>query len=188
WPETSLELVDQFIGHGPRRLLLDVFREIGHPIDDASIDRAHQAYLNNYRAAPAARTRLFPNVREDLAELVAAGLDLGICTNKPHELTLQVLDILGLTPLFKAAVGADAVPASKPDPGHLLEVARRMDLDEQNWVYVGDTVVDQKTAERAGATFFAVPWGGGPALDLPASHRLRRLSDLLPTGKRQALI
>lgn len=188
WPEVSTALVERYIGHGPRRLLLDIFREIGHPVDDASIERARLAYLENYRAAPADRTRFFPNVREDLAKLAAAGLALGVCTNKPHELTLQVLEVLGLAPLFKATVGADAVPACKPDPGHLLEVARRMGLGEGQWVYVGDTVVDQKTAEGAGAPFFAVPWGGGASLDLPASRRLGRLSDLAVVGKQQESI
>lgn len=179
YEEMVPDFVEQFIGNGPRRLLLDLFAHNGHPRDDAALDAAHRAYLENYRRAPAAHTRFFPHVRADLEALKAAGFRLGVCTNKPHEMTGLVLAELEIAPLFDAVIGADAAPACKPDPRHLLAVAEEMRLSPGEWVYVGDTAVDQKTATGAGAPFFAVPWGGGPALSLPEGARLSRLADLI---------
>lgn len=179
WPAQDTKFVEQFIGYGSRKLLFDIFARIGHPTDEASLAAAQTAYLENYSEAPATHTRFFAHVREDLKTLAETGLRLGICTNKPHDLTGRVLEALRLSHLFDAAIGADAVPACKPDPGHLLAVAERMSLPVGSWVYVGDTVVDQNTARAANVPFYSVPWGGGSGLDVAEGLRLTRLSDLL---------
>lgn len=179
WPQQDPAFVEGFIGNGPRRLLADLFAAIGLPCDAAELDTALAAYLANYERAPARFTRFYRGVPEDLRALRDAGFRLGICTNKPHGLTLRVLDILGIAALFEAVVGADAAPACKPDPAHLLAVARRMGLTAGNYAYVGDTAVDRATAAALGVPFFAVPWGGGPLLDMADGFRLRRLGDLM---------
>ena len=179
WNAQDTDFIEQYIGFGPRKLLLDIFEHIGHPTDDKSVDLAHKAYLENYWQSPAKGTRFFDHVKEDLGALARSGLRMGICTNKPHALTQRVLDALGLSSVFETAIGADAVPVCKPDPGHLIAVAEKMALQSGRWAYVGDTKVDQLTAKDANVPFYAVPWGGGSALDVPDGHRLARLSDLM---------
>ncbi|QDD64707.1 HAD family hydrolase [Herbaspirillum seropedicae] len=171
--------VERFIGNGPRRLIQDILLDQGVAFDEATLDEAVQAYIGHYRRHPASRTRFFPHVKEDLESLHAAGIRLGICTNKPHALTRQILDLLALSPLVEVALGADAVPACKPDPGHLRAVARHMALVEGAWAYIGDTPVDQATAAAAGVPFFVVPWGGGGQVQVRPAQRLQRLRDLL---------
>lgn len=193
WPQLDTDYVEGFIGNGPRRLLLDMLVDLGLPSDAATVSAAHDSYIRNYTERPAGLTRLYDHVLEDLVALREAGLRLGICTNKPHALTHSVLAALGLDALFEAAIGADAVPACKPDPRHLLAVAEAMKLpvaDPVAWAYVGDTAVDQATAVSAGVPFFVVPWGGGSLVSVPASQRLTRLSDLMKhappiAGERQ---
>jgi len=173
-----VEFVEKFIGFGPRRLVHDLFAEISLPIDDRTIDAAVRDYLDFYRREPAQRTLFYPHVHEDLLAMREAGLRMGICTNKPQALSLRVLEILGVAHLFEAVVGADAVPACKPDPGHLLKVAERMELNGARWAYVGDTKVDQATARSANIPFYAVAWGCGPEVDVAPANRLDRLADL----------
>ncbi|NWB28956.1 HAD family hydrolase [Pseudomonas gingeri] len=179
WPELDPAHVETFLGNGPRRLIVDILEDLAIPYDDAQVQRAFDGYLQAYMDDPAGRTRFFPHVREDLQALREAGIRLGICTNKNHAVTGKVLEQLGLADLFEVALGADAVPACKPDPGHLLAVAQAMDLASDEWAYVGDTRVDQMTAYAAGVPFFVVPWGGGPHVDICAEQRLNRLADLL---------
>lgn len=179
WDAQDTDFIEQFIGYGPRKLLVDLFQHIGHPVDDKTVETAQAAYLENYWQSPARHTRYFDHVKEDLETLADSGLRMGICTNKPHALTQRVLDALGLSSVFEVAIGADAVPACKPDPGHLIAVAEQMSLSTGSWAYVGDTKVDQSTATDANVPFYAVPWGGGSKLDVPDGHRLNRLSDLL---------
>lgn len=185
-PAQSVARVETFTGYGARRLVHDLFAATGLPVDDVTIDEAVTEYLDNYAQAPAERTLFYPHVREDLHALHDAGIRLGICTNKPHDLTLKILGILGIVRLFDAVVGAGAAPVHKPDPGHLLAVAERMGLNDQSWAYVGDTPVDQATATAAAVPFFAVPWGSGKKLQIAPERRLRRLLDLGASPSLQA--
>ncbi len=178
WPRQSVAFVEKFIGFGPRRLLLDLFVALGLPHDDGTVDGAVREYLENYNLEPAERTLFYPHVREDLAALHGAGVRLGICTNKPQQLSLKVLDILGVAALFDVVVGADAAPVCKPHPSHLLAVAEQMGLNGCAWAYVGDTKVDQATADAAGVPFYAVSWGCGGQLAVAPERRLDRLIDL----------
>ena len=179
WPAVDASIVERFIGHGPRRLVLDILAEFELPRDEETTTRALRGYIAAYEREPARHTRFYAHVRSDLRALRDRGFRLGVCTNKPHRLTTRILGLLGIAPLFDAVAGADNVPASKPDPSHLLIVAERMGLKGGEWAYIGDTTVDQATAHAAGAPFYAVPWGAGQSLDVPAAHRLSRLSDLL---------
>ncbi len=180
WPAQDTAYVARFIGHGPRRLLLDMFTDLHLPTDALSLDAAHTAFMAQYWAQPTGLTQFYPHVKADLHSLHGAGIALGLCTNKPQALTLRILDQLGIAPLFSAVLGADAVPACKPDPGHLLAVAAKMGLQPGTWAYIGDSGIDQATARAADVPFFVVPWGSGPRVKVAERYRLTRLSNLLP--------
>lgn len=187
WPAMEAPYVERFIGNGPRRLIVDILEDKGISYDDALIASAYEGYLEAYLADPAGRTQFFDHVREDLDALHQSGIRLGICTNKNQEITMRVLEKLALDQLFEAVIGADAVPACKPDPGHLLAVAEAMNLANGTWAFVGDTAVDKATATGAGVPFYVVPWGGGCHVDVPHGFRLTRLADFLHrdgTGNR----
>jgi len=184
WPLLKDDFVAQYIGHGTQRLMHDILQALDLPHDDATVQKAVIGYLRAYYENPVLHTRLYPQVENDLRALHADGYRLGVCTNKQQALTEQVLAGLGIDGLFTAVVGADAVPACKPDPGHLFATAERMGLmglmgsNVTHWVYVGDSRVDQATATAADVPFYAVPWGTGAALHVPPPHRLTRLLDL----------
>lgn len=179
WPKLEAAYVEKFLGNGPRRLITDILDELDIQYDDVTVQQTLERYQQAYMANPASHTRIFPHVREDLEALKLAGMKLGICTNKTHAITAKVLQQLGLSELFDVALGADAVPACKPDPKHLLAVAEAMNLVSGNWAYVGDTPIDQQAAVGADAPFFVVPWGGGPEVEVSSTQRLSRLADLL---------
>ena len=179
WPAQETAYVARFIGHGPRRLLLDMFTDLQLPTDAASLEAAHTAFMAQYWAQPTRLTEFYPDVKADLHSLHGAGVALGLCTNKPQALTLRILDQLAIAPLFSAVLGADAVPACKPDPGHLLAVAAKMGLQPGTWAYIGDSGIDQATARAADVPFFVVPWGSGPRVTVAERFRLTRLRDLI---------
>jgi len=178
WPTQEVDFVAQYIGHGTQRLMRDILQALDLPHDDATVQAAVAGYLAAYQDDPVLHTRLYPHVLDDLHALHADGFTLGVCTNKQQLITEQILQALQIDALFAAVVGADSVPACKPDPGHLFATARRMGLKDTAWVYVGDSRIDQAAAAAANVPFYAVSWGTGAALPVPASHRLARLGDL----------
>lgn len=172
----SAASVERLIGNGARVLMEGVFAELGVSADDRLLERALQSYLAFYEAAPAVKTKLFPQVREDLMMLHDGGLRLGICTNKTHHLAQRVLRELGLERRFEVVLGADAVSNRKPHPGHLLAVISAMRLQASEVLYVGDTDIDQRCARDAGVRFCAVDWGGGAPGE--GAQRISRLADI----------
>jgi len=181
WPQLSVDYVAKHIGHGTRRLVQDLLHTLKLPCDKAILDAAVADYLAAYYRHPVLHTRLFPHVEEDLQAFTAAGIRLGICTNKQQSLSEQILHALGIAQHFAVVVGGDTVPACKPALGHLIATAQRMGLDAQggNWVYVGDSHIDYSTAQAAGIPFYAVPWSTGAQLRVTPAYRLTRLLDVL---------
>ena len=114
--------------------------------------------------------------------LSAAGLKLGICTNKPHHLTQLVVAGCGLGELINIALGADAVPEHKPHPGLLLAVAEQMGVALHESVYVGDMQVDRTCAQAAAIPFYLVGWSKDLSLAPSPDRILNRLADLAPNG------
>lgn len=178
-PTLPVESIERFIGNGASMLITHVLEEVGAPADKASVKTCTDLYLANYHQTPVVRTRFFEDVVDDLKQLHKAGLQLGICTNKSHALTLSVLEKLGIDQLFQVVVGADIVAQHKPDAGHLLAVINALGLRVDEVVYVGDTEVDAQCALNANVPFFVVSWGGGATVKADHATRLNHIRDVL---------
>ena len=92
----------------------------------------------------------------------SAGLRLGVCTNKAQAPTDRLLAALGLDRFFEAIVGGDAVPAKKPDPGHLRAVLERLGASPARSVMVGDSAHDLQAARTLGVPCVLVSFGYTP--------------------------
>ncbi len=182
----EVDYVEGFIGDGSRAMLKRIFADQGIDQDSVSLERRLADYMRYYAEEPATRTEIFGQVRADLASLQAAGLKLGICTNKPHRLTELVLAALDLQPFFSCVMGADVVPNRKPHRDHLLAVAAGLGTKPEETWYVGDTEVDRACAHAAGIRFFLVDWGGGRFLEDAGDTRISSFLDLLSYPTPQA--
>ncbi|MFD9128424.1 HAD family hydrolase [Kitasatospora sp. NPDC059571] len=96
-----------------------------------------------FTAARAAATRLFPEVRGVLTAL-AAELPLALTTNGNAELAWT-----GLDPLFTAVVRPAECGVQKPDPAIYLITAERLGTEPGRVLHVGDHPVEDVAAARA---------------------------------------
>jgi len=138
-------LLRSFIGHGIPRLVGQVIAHL--ELDPASQGGLTQRMLAQYSRHPADLTRPYPGVPAALERLRDAGHRLGICTNKHHGLSVQVLDALDLSRFFDVVIGGDSLPQKKPDPAPLRTAFAA--VDAAPLVYVGDSEVDAQTAQAA---------------------------------------
>ncbi|MEM7188483.1 MAG: HAD-IA family hydrolase [Pseudomonadota bacterium] len=113
------------------------------------IDALYPMLITEYAKALDTHTTLYDGVEACLDQLQAAGWRLGVCTNKPEELAVPLLDRLGLAGRFGAVLGANTLPVRKPDPEHVLETARRIEADPRLCVMIGDTATDLNAARNA---------------------------------------
>lgn len=141
----------RFVGEGVRLLVERALRatQPGEP-GGAEVEGAIERFRGHYRAHLCDRTRPYPGVEEALAHFAA--LPKAVVTNKPSDLSLALLEGLGLRAHFAAVIGGDSLPERKPAPAPLLAAAVRCGSDPAACLMVGDTAVDMLAGRAAGMT------------------------------------
>jgi phosphoglycolate phosphatase len=123
----------------------------------------------------------YPGAREALASLHAAGLPLGVVTNKYHRFATGLLRRLGLAGYLRVVVGGDTCERRKPDPMPLLHACAQLGVAPSTALMVGDSRNDVEAARSAGMPVVLVPYGYTEGQDprlLPCDHMVDSLADL----------
>jgi phosphoglycolate phosphatase len=128
-------------------------------LPELPVAEAVKRYLDYYRGHAAVETRPYPGVLTTLTALRAAGHPLGVCTNKPTDLSVLLLNALGMRDFFSAVVGGDGVPERKPHPGHLWATLDAMGMRDRKALMVGDSLNDVAAAKAAGIPVTVVSFG-----------------------------
>lgn len=104
-------------------------------------------------------TVFYPGVLETLLKLRENGYKIAIVTTKFHYRIEQILRKYNACGLIDFIVGAEDVKVEKPNPEGLLWVIDYFRVEKKDVLYVGDSIVDAKTAENAKVKFAAVLTG-----------------------------
>jgi len=176
-PELDLATVISFIGNGLPVLVQRVMARFR--IADAEFARLSARILEIYNASASEYTVTYEGVRQVLDALKAKGVRLGVCSNKPKEPAMHVLEGLDLSKYFDLVVGGDTFDTRKPDPLPLLKTIGETAI--QDVLYVGDSEVDAETALRAQVTFalFTEGYRKSSVEDIPHDHRFSSWMEFL---------
>ncbi|MBW1979994.1 MAG: HAD family hydrolase [Deltaproteobacteria bacterium] len=157
YPTHSVDSYRYFVGNGPLMLITRALPETAR--QQEIISACLEAFRADYRKTWQVHTRLYPGVAEMLDGLSSRRLQLAILSNKPHDFTLTCVDKMLNQWNFSVVLGLrDSVPA-KPDPAGALEVSHAVGIPPEEFLYLGDTSVDMKTAVAAGMHPVGVLWG-----------------------------
>lgn len=119
-------------------------------------------FLKYYRAHALEHTRLYPGVRELVADLATARHELGVLTNKPEKISFDILGALGLQHHFFRIYGGNTFADKKPHPAGILKMREEAGAAASATLMVGDSSVDVETARNAGVQSCGVTWGFQP--------------------------
>jgi phosphoglycolate phosphatase len=148
-PPHAPETVRTMVGGGLGKLLDRATEAHGVALEGAERSVMLKRLLDHYAAAPAVLSKLYPGARESLVALSKAGIPCGICTNKPHDISRDLLEALGLSDHFAHIQGAvDNLP-KKPHPALLHRVTEALSIAPSSAIMVGDSLVDVKAARAA---------------------------------------
>ncbi len=174
--------IRSMIGDGVKSLLIRGLEASGGMPADLDLDALFHRYLARYTENPVRLSKPFAGVIETLDRLQAAGIKMGVCTNKPQRATDRVLAGLGLDRYFKSVIGSDTLPVRKPDPAHLLGVLEQLNVSPVRSALIGDSETDLKTARAAGVPCVLVSFGYTkiPVKDLGADRVIDHVADLIP--------
>ncbi|MEW2632936.1 HAD family phosphatase [Streptomyces sp. NPDC048389] len=150
-----------FIGIGTRETL-EILRAryaIDAPLDEL-LAAKNRAYLEL-----ASSTQVFPEMREFVERLSAAGVPMAVASGSSRAAIEAVLAGTGLAAHIAVTVSAEEVGRGKPEPDVFLEAARRLDAAPHDCVVLEDAPPGAAAARAAGMRCIAVPYVEGTAGD-----------------------
>ena len=139
--------------------LKDTFQYLTGRKRSGDIDEFVSRFVERADQVMADLTTLFDCVPCTTAQLIESGFELGIVSTKFRYRIEEILEREGLSDPFGVIVGGEDVMEHKPHPEGLLTAVSRLRMKTGNVYYVGDSMVDALTAERAGIPFVAVLTG-----------------------------
>lgn len=151
----------------PRVPVEAAHRTIGMHLNDAFVQLAgehHAAHRDEFRRHFSVRSDqvmndmiiLYDTAPQALQKLKEHGKQLGIVSTKNRSRISAFLQRENLLDFFDIIVGGEDVACHKPDPEGLHQAVLRLNSRLHQTLYVGDSVVDAKAAQRAGVSFVAV--------------------------------
>lgn len=158
-PTAPVEVVRGWVGSGLRALCEYACGACAHDVVDKVVDSA----LLHYREHPVVHTRLYPNIMQMLDLLKSRGALLAVLSNKPHDLTIEVIERLGIASFFTEVRGPQIESDRKPAPEGAMAILRRFCVAPGDAFMVGDSAIDIQTARNSGMTSVGVAWGFRPA-------------------------
>jgi len=155
-PSLPLSHYRHMAGAGARGMLSLAFdMKPEHP----EYEHYKEEFFVNYENCMTQRTFAFDGVQEMISALNQRGMLWGVVTNKSQRFTHPLTQAMPLFATAGAVVCGDTTPHAKPHPEPLFEAARRMAVDPQHCVYVGDDERDIVAGHAAGMHTVAATYG-----------------------------
>ena len=166
-PVHGVEAYKYFVGNGMRKL---VKRAIPEKLrDDENIEKFLNCMREEYKKRCFDHTVPYDGIPEMLDEFDKRGFIKTILSNKPDEYTKLI--VKKLLPDWEFAIVNGAKPdiPIKPDPEGAKRIAEEISVSPEEFVYLGDTSIDMKTAVASGMFPVGVLWGFRGADELKSS-------------------
>jgi phosphoglycolate phosphatase len=123
------------------------------------VDEAMRLMAEHYREHYFDETRLYPGIPELVATLAQRGYKLAVLSNKRDEFTKRMIAHYFNPSPFTVVRGQLPDVPLKPDPTAALQIASELAVPPADWLYLGDTNTDMRTAHAAGMHPVGVLWG-----------------------------
>lgn len=146
----SKEPVRDMIGRGVQVLVQRILDSQSLPTDAESREALLQLLIKHWGDTAGEYTEFFPGTIEGIKALRAAGIKVGLVTNKWHDLAVEFLEHQGILSLFDVIVAGDDCPRNKPAPDMLEKAMRDLGVTKEESIMVGDSRNDALAARAAG--------------------------------------
>lgn len=134
-------------------------------------------FLEIYGAHLLDTTRCYPGIEELLSRHPAERLAL--VTNKPHALTLRLVEGLGIAGHFKVIIGGDSYPEKKPHPLPVQKALEALGARPEQAVMIGDHHTDLYSGQGAGTATCFCAYGLGHSDGLTPDFTASASTELL---------
>ncbi|UJS16454.1 MAG: HAD family hydrolase [Candidatus Jettenia sp.] len=157
FPTHTLDIYRYFVGDGAAMLMNRALPEDKR--NDDIIRVCVQAFREEYGRNWNRKTKPYDGVAEMLDALTAHGLKMAILSNKPDDFTKLCVAEFLQDWAFDIVLGQRNSFPLKPNPASAREIAKCLNVHPSEFIYLGDTAIDMKTAVAAGMFPVGALWG-----------------------------
>jgi len=144
---------------------------------EMTVQSCIREFRSEYENRWAAKTRPYPGIPELLDELERRGIKLNILSNKLEKFTRRLAHHFLSRWHFSFVIGLRSDLPQKPDPAGAFLIARGLGIPPAQFIYLGDTGVDMKTAVGAGMLPVGALWEFQEEKDLLESGAGKLVAD-----------
>jgi phosphoglycolate phosphatase len=137
--------------------------------DETTINKIAAEIDSEYSQHWADNSHPYPGIPELLQSLTDRGIKIAALSNKPDRSARLTVSRLLPDWHFEFVLGVSPSIPKKPDPQGALGIAQSLKIKPDDFVYLGDTDTDMKTAGSAGMYAVGALWGFRTAEELLAS-------------------
>ncbi|MHB8106008.1 MAG: HAD family hydrolase [Candidatus Cryosericum sp.] len=154
-PAADLDTVVSWVGDGLDDMMIRAFQTD----EQEFIDELVGEFRSYYRDHCTDFSSVYNECSQTLTSLQTRGAHLSVLTNKPQDLSLEILERLGILQFFDHVVGPDDADLRKPNPSNLLSLVRDVGTSNDRTVMVGDSRNDILVARNAGVNSCGCAFG-----------------------------
>lgn len=156
--EIEEEKYKYFVGNGRSNLLHRALDFWGADSEEM-FQKACEIYDGAYESNFMYKTCAFDGIEEQIKKIKEKGIKVAVLSNKPDNVTRFIVEETFGKGFFDIVQGQiEGVPL-KPSPESFLNISNSLGAKPQESVMIGDTNVDIKTGNNAGAHTLGVLWG-----------------------------
>lgn len=173
FPEHDTSKYKYFVGDGFDKLIQRVLPESSR--DTGTIAGAVAKLEKEYSRRWAEKTSPYDGIPALLDRIVDRGFKMVALSNKPDGPAKRVISHFFDKWHFDIVFGSRPVIPNKPDPTAALEISETLNILPEDFLYLGDTGIDMKTAVAANMYPLGVLWG------------FRKADELIESGARMLI-
>ena len=148
------------VSNGARALITYGFSHVHkQTLSESQMETLVSEFLNNYSDNVCIDSKPYNGMLETLELCKSNQARWGVITNKPLDLSRDLLAGLNLLDDCSILLGGDSLPVKKPDPAPLLHTCMVLNLAASECLYVGDHERDIQAGAAAGMDTAAALWG-----------------------------
>ena len=157
-------------GNGADKLIHRMLSTVTDSYTEEEAARLRKTYDAFYESDIMHLVTSYKGIPELLKALKQCKIKLAVLSNKPHNVTEQIISNLFFKNTFDLCYGQRAQVPCKPSPQGALLIAQELGTTPEKCLYIGDTNVDMKTGEAAGMDTVGVLWGFRDKAELEQNH------------------
>ena len=148
-----------FVGDGVEILIKRMLPGNDNLPDEDQLKKLTLEFKEIYHSRMFNKTKPYDGIIDLLKKLNDRFIPICVLSNKPHEETLSLVYKLLKDIKFEVIKGANKSIPRKPDPMQALLISKQLNKFPEEFLYIGDTDIDMKTAKNAGMYGVGVLWG-----------------------------